>query len=105
MTTSLIAHWTDGARYEGTSTRRGEVTNPATGEVIGQVVFAAHDDAERVIGSARTAARAWGRTSIAARTQVVFRFRELLNERKDELAAVITSEHGKVLSDAVGEVS
>src|SRR5689334_12593820 len=105
MTTSLIAHWTDGARYEGTSTRRGDVTNPATGEVTGQVVFAGQEDAERVIGAARSAAQGWARTSISARTQVVFKFRELLNERKDELAALITSEHGKVLSDAAGEVS
>ncbi|MDX6325263.1 MAG: malonate-semialdehyde dehydrogenase (acetylating) / methylmalonate-semialdehyde dehydrogenase [Nocardioidaceae bacterium] len=105
MATSLITHWTDGARYEGTSTRRADVTNPATGEVSGQVALAGQEDAERVIGSACSAARSWARTSLSARTQVVFRFRELLNERKEELAAIITSEHGKVLSDATGEVS
>jgi malonate-semialdehyde dehydrogenase (acetylating) / methylmalonate-semialdehyde dehydrogenase len=81
------------------------VTNPATGQVTGQVAFAGAEDAQRVIGSAAAAARAWADTSIAARTQVVFRFRELLNARKQELAALITAEHGKVLADALGEVS
>ncbi len=103
--TSLIPHWADGARFEGTSSRTGDVTNPATGEVTGKVALAGQTDAERIIGSARTAARAWATTSLTARTQVVFKFRELLNERKEELAALITAEHGKVLSDALGEVS
>src|SRR3954454_10947748 len=103
--TSLIPHWANGSRYDGASSRRGDVTNPATGQVTGQVALAGQEDAERVIGSARSAARAWAATSLSARTQVVFRFRELLNQRKDELAAIITSEHGKVLADAVGEVS
>jgi malonate-semialdehyde dehydrogenase (acetylating) / methylmalonate-semialdehyde dehydrogenase len=103
--TTRIPHWADGARLDGSSTRTGDVTNPATGEVTAQLVLADATDAERVIGSARAAAASWGRTSIAARTQVVFRFRELLNERKAELAAIITAEHGKVLSDALGEVS
>ena len=86
--------------------RTGDVTNPATGEVTGTGrVRRRQEDAERVIGSAGTAARAWATTSLTARTQVVFRFRELLNERKEELAAIITAEHGKVLSDALGEVS
>jgi malonate-semialdehyde dehydrogenase (acetylating) / methylmalonate-semialdehyde dehydrogenase len=103
--TTLITHWADGARFEGASGRTGDVTNPATGQVTGQVAFAGAEDAQRVIGSASAAARSWATTSIAARTQVVFRFRELLNERKEELAALITAEHGKVLSDALGEVS
>jgi malonate-semialdehyde dehydrogenase (acetylating) / methylmalonate-semialdehyde dehydrogenase len=103
--TTLIPHWADGARLEGTSGRTGDVTNPATGEVTAQVALAGAQDAERVIGSATAAARTWGRLSISARTQVVFRFRELLNARKEELAAIITREHGKVLSDALGEVT
>jgi malonate-semialdehyde dehydrogenase (acetylating)/methylmalonate-semialdehyde dehydrogenase len=103
--TALISHWADGAPLEGSSGRTGDVTNPATGEVTAQVALAGAQDAERVIGSARAAALAWARTSVSARTQVVFRFRELLNARKEELAAIITREHGKVLSDALGEVS
>src|SRR3954470_4852467 len=103
--TDSVVHWASGARFRGSSEREGDVTNPATGEVTARVAFADAADAEHVIGSARDAARTWAGTSITARTQVVFRFRELLNERKKELAALITSEHGKVLSDAVGEVS
>src|SRR4051795_1423308 len=103
--TSLIPHWANGARLDGSSPRRGDVTNPATGEVTAQVAFAGAEDADRVIGAARAAARAWAATSLAVRTQVVFRFRELLNQRKQELAALITAEHGKVLADALGEVA
>ena len=103
--TTRIPHWTDGARYDGFSTRTGDVTNPATGEVTAQVALADAADAERVIGSARAAAASWAAASITTRTQVVFRFRELLNERKEDLAAIITAEHGKVLADALGEVT
>jgi malonate-semialdehyde dehydrogenase (acetylating)/methylmalonate-semialdehyde dehydrogenase len=103
--TTLITHWADGARFDGSSGRTGDVTNPATGQVTGQVALAGAEDAQRVIGAASAAARSWAQTSIAARTQTVFRFRELLNARKEELAAIITAEHGKVLSDALGEVS
>jgi malonate-semialdehyde dehydrogenase (acetylating)/methylmalonate-semialdehyde dehydrogenase len=101
----LVPHWSDGAAFAGTSGRTGDVTNPADGQVTRQVAFANGDDAARVIGSAKAAAASWGGTSITKRTQIVFRFRELLNERKEELAALITAEHGKVLSDALGEVS
>ena len=100
-----IGHWRDGAPYAGNSERFGEVTNPATGQVTGRVAFADEADARAVIESAERAAPAWRDTSLAKRTQIVFAFRELLNARKDELAAIITSEHGKVLSDALGEVS
>ena len=104
--TTLITHWSNGTRFEGAATgRTGDVTNPATGEVTAQVTFAGPSDAEQVIGSARAASRAWAAASITARTQVLFRFRELLSERKEELAAIITAEHGKVLADALGEVS
>src|SRR5688500_11627516 len=103
--TTLIPHWADGRRVGGTSTRTGDVTNPATGEVTAQVALAGAEDAQLVIGSAHAAAAGWAATSLTARTQVVFRFRELLDERKGELAAIITAEHGKVLSDALGEVS
>jgi malonate-semialdehyde dehydrogenase (acetylating)/methylmalonate-semialdehyde dehydrogenase len=73
--------------------------------VSGRVALASTADAEAVIASAHAAAQEWGRTSLARRTQVVFAFRELLNSRRDELAAIITSEHGKVLSDARGEIA
>ena len=101
----LITHWRDGAPYAGTSERTLEVTNPATGEVSGRVVAASAEDAAAVIASAKAAGETWGRTSLTQRTKVVFGFRQLLDARKDELAAIITREHGKVHSDAVGEVT
>ncbi|WP_370616647.1 CoA-acylating methylmalonate-semialdehyde dehydrogenase [Mumia sp. Pv 4-285] len=109
-TSTVIPHWLDGASFlgsaaDGTTGRTGDVTNPATGGVTGQVAFADQADAERVIGAAAAAARSWAETSITKRTQVVFAFREILNARKEELAAIITSEHGKVLDDALGEVT
>ena len=103
MTT--ITHWAGGAPYAGTSGNVADVTNPATGKVSGQVALASVEDATHVIDAASAAAEAWGRTSLARRTQVVFNFRELLNSRKDELAALITAEHGKVHSDALGEIA
>jgi len=103
--TTPITHWVDGRRFDGTSDLWADVTNPATGDVIAQVALASASDAQRVIESSRSAAQAWGRTSLARRTQVIFAFRELLNGRKEELAHLITAEHGKVYSDALGEIA
>ena len=102
---ATITHWSDGKRFAGTSTRTGSVTNPATGAVTGTVAFATVEDANHVIDSAAAAFPAWRDTSLAKRTQILFNFRELLNARKQELAKIITAEHGKVVSDALGEVS
>jgi malonate-semialdehyde dehydrogenase (acetylating)/methylmalonate-semialdehyde dehydrogenase len=103
--TNTLTHWVDGAPFAGTSGNVAYVTNPATGKVSGQVALSSVEDAHVVIGAASAAAEAWGKTSIARRTQIVFNFRELLNARKDELAALITAEHGKVHSDALGEIA
>ena len=103
--TTPITHWVDGRRFDGASDRWADVTNPATGVVSGRVALASTADAEAVIESARRASGDWGRTSLARRTQVVFAFRELLNARKAELAHLITAEHGKVYSDALGEIA
>lgn len=100
-----IAHWLDGKPFAGSSTATAPVTNPATGVVTGQVALASAADVRTVIDAAAAAFPAWRDASLAKRTQVLFRFRELLNERKEDLAAIITSEHGKVLSDALGEVT
>ncbi|MFG2044952.1 CoA-acylating methylmalonate-semialdehyde dehydrogenase [Dactylosporangium sp. NPDC048998] len=104
-TTSLIEHWIDGALTSGNSTRRGAVHNPATGRTTAQVCLADQSDVEAAVASARSAFPAWAATSLSARTRVLFAFRELLNSRKHELAEIITREHGKVLSDALAEVS
>jgi malonate-semialdehyde dehydrogenase (acetylating)/methylmalonate-semialdehyde dehydrogenase len=103
--TSTISHWSNGKPFAGTGTRSGSVTNPATGVVTGTVAFATVEDARAVIDSAAAAFPAWRDTSLAKRTAILFNFRELLNARKQELAEIITAEHGKVVSDALGEVS
>jgi malonate-semialdehyde dehydrogenase (acetylating) / methylmalonate-semialdehyde dehydrogenase len=100
-----ITHWMNGAEYQGASDRWADVTNPATGQRTAQVALASLEDATAVIASADRASKEWAATSLARRTQVIFAFRELLNARKEELAAIITAEHGKVLSDAYGEVA
>jgi malonate-semialdehyde dehydrogenase (acetylating)/methylmalonate-semialdehyde dehydrogenase len=100
-----IQHWMNNELFAGTSTATAPVTNPATGEVTGEVALATADDARAVIDAAAAAFPGWRDTSLAKRTQILFAFRELLNERKGELAKILTSEHGKVVSDALGEVS
>ncbi|MGB5934633.1 MAG: CoA-acylating methylmalonate-semialdehyde dehydrogenase [Ornithinimicrobium sp.] len=101
---TAIPHWSNGTTFSGRSGQSADVTNPATGQVSGAVALADADDAQHVIAAARTAAGPWGKTSLARRTQVLFAFRELLNSRKGELAELITAEHGKVHSDALGEI-
>ncbi|TDZ80130.1 Methylmalonate-semialdehyde dehydrogenase [Mycobacteroides salmoniphilum] len=100
-----IHHWIGGRRDQGVGARRGDVRNPATGSVTGRVVFADPGDVDASVASARDALTTWSKTSLSTRTRIMFAFRELLNERKHELAAIITAEHGKVLSDALGEVA
>jgi malonate-semialdehyde dehydrogenase (acetylating)/methylmalonate-semialdehyde dehydrogenase len=103
--TNTIGHWINNKAYPGTSGATAPVTNPATGEVTGEVTLGSVEDARAVIDAAAAAFPAWRDTSLAKRTQILFNFRELLNSRKGELAEIITSEHGKVVSDALGEVS
>ncbi|MEU4374612.1 CoA-acylating methylmalonate-semialdehyde dehydrogenase [Pseudonocardia alni] len=100
-----LHHWVAGARVEGTSGRTSEVTDPATGEVTAHLPLASADEAAAVIAAAKAAFPAWRDTSLTKRTRILFRFRELLDARAPELAALITAEHGKVLSDAAGEVA
>ena len=102
---NTISHWVNNEIFSGAGGSTAPVTNPATGEVTGQVALASVEDARAVIDAAAAAFPAWRDTSLAKRTQVLFRFRELLNDRKGELAEIITSEHGKVVSDALGEVA
>ncbi|WAM17714.1 CoA-acylating methylmalonate-semialdehyde dehydrogenase [Rhodococcus sp. JS3073] len=102
---AVISHWLNNKSYPGTRVDTAPVTNPATGAVTGQVALASVEDARAVIDAAAAAFPAWRDTSLAKRSSIVFKFRELLNARKGELAEIITSEHGKVVSDALGEVS
>ncbi|WP_461666539.1 CoA-acylating methylmalonate-semialdehyde dehydrogenase [Gordonia sputi] len=103
--TAIVQHWCDGKAFAGDSSATAPVTNPATGVVTANVALASVEDARTVIAAAADAFPEWRDTSLAKRTAVLFRFRELLNDRKEELAAIITAEHGKVLSDALGEIS
>src|SRR5712671_688263 len=105
MAPNTITHWINNKAFSGISGNTAPVTNPATGEVTGEVALASAEDARAVIDAASAAFPAWRDMSLAKRTQILFAFRELLNSRKDELAAIITSEHGKVVSDALGEVN
>jgi malonate-semialdehyde dehydrogenase (acetylating)/methylmalonate-semialdehyde dehydrogenase len=100
-----ITHFVNGNAWNGKADRTGEVFNPATGEVTGHVDFASNAVVDEVVASAQKAFEEWRSTSIAKRTQILFAFREILNARKEEVAALITAEHGKVLSDALGEVT
>ena len=99
-----ISHWIDGAEHPSTSGRTAPVFNPATGAVTAQVALADQAEIDAAIGSARRGFEVWSGYSIAKRQSVLFAFRELLNARKDELAEIITAEHGKVVSDAMGEI-
>ena len=100
-----VPHWKGGAPFAGDAARTSEVFDPATGRVTKRLALASPADADAVIAAAHEAWPAWRDISLARRTQILFRFRELLNERKGEAAEIITSEHGKVLSDALGEVT
>lgn len=101
---NIVEHWINGS-YVPVGERTAPVTNPATGKVTARVALASTEDSNAAIAAAKAAFPAWRDTSLARRTQILFAFRELLNSRKGELAAIITSEHGKVLDDALGEVT
>jgi malonate-semialdehyde dehydrogenase (acetylating)/methylmalonate-semialdehyde dehydrogenase len=103
--TSRITHWIDGKPWGGVAERSGEVFDPATGVVSGRVDFASSVVMGEAVAAAKAAFPGWRDTSLTRRVQVLFAFRELLSARKEELAAIVTAEHGKVLSDALGEVT
>ena len=102
--TTTITHWIDGKPAAGLGTRAGDVYDPATGEVTASVTFASEEDVDAAVAAARAAFPGWRDASLAKRTAVLFAFREILHARRDELAAIITAQHGKVLADAAGEV-
>ena len=106
MSPSRITHLINGSAWEGTAQRTSPVFNPATGEHSGDLDLASAALVGEAVATAKAAwEESWRDSSLTKRKQVLFKFRELLNERKDEIGAIITAEHGKVLSDAVGEVT
>ncbi|MCX4908580.1 CoA-acylating methylmalonate-semialdehyde dehydrogenase [Streptomyces sp. NBC_00878] len=103
--TKIVNHWIGGKTAEGASGTYGPVTDPATGEVTTKVAFATVDEVDAAVAAAKDAYATWGTSSLARRSTILFKFRALLDEHRDEIAALITAEHGKVHSDALGEVA
>ncbi|MGP4110200.1 CoA-acylating methylmalonate-semialdehyde dehydrogenase [Streptomyces sp. 4N509B] len=102
--TKRTTHWTSGRPTPGTGARTSPVYNPATGELIAETELAGPAEVDAAVADAVRAARRWRESSLSRRAAVLFRFRELLSAHTEDLAEVITAEHGKVLDDAVGEV-
>jgi malonate-semialdehyde dehydrogenase (acetylating) / methylmalonate-semialdehyde dehydrogenase len=100
-----IPHWIDGARVDGTSGRSGPVYNPAQGVQTGAVDLASVEEVDAAVQSARRALPGWRATSLAKRAELFFAIRELFHAHREDLAKHLTAEHGKVLSDAMGEVA
>jgi malonate-semialdehyde dehydrogenase (acetylating)/methylmalonate-semialdehyde dehydrogenase len=103
--TQRISHWMDGRKTAGSSGRTAPVYNPATGQRTAEVELASGGEVELAVAQAVAAATQWRHASLSQRVGVLFAFRQLLHERTDELAAIVTAEHGKVLSDAAGEIA
>jgi malonate-semialdehyde dehydrogenase (acetylating) / methylmalonate-semialdehyde dehydrogenase len=100
-----ISHWIGGRLVEGTSGRSGPVFNPALGEQTGDVDFASVEEVDAAVQAAQTAFPAWRALSLSRKTEIFFRIRKLVDERREEIGKILTAEHGKVLSDAKGEVA
>ncbi|MGK5733131.1 CoA-acylating methylmalonate-semialdehyde dehydrogenase [Streptomyces sp. URMC 124] len=100
-----VNHWIDGKAVEGTSGTYGPVTDPATGAQTTRVAFASAEEVDAAVAAAKAAFATWGTSSLATRTAILFRYRALLDAHRAELAELITAEHGKVHSDALGEVA
>ncbi|WFR68339.1 CoA-acylating methylmalonate-semialdehyde dehydrogenase [Curtobacterium flaccumfaciens] len=104
-TTTTVGHWIDGTRVESTSGNTAPVYDPALGVATKQVALANEDEIQAAIASAKAAFPKWSNLSLAKRQAILFSFREILNRDKAELAEIITSEHGKVIDDALGEIA
>ena len=100
-----ITHWIGGRRVEGTSGRNGPVYDPARGVQTGAVDFASVEEVDAAVAAARDAFPAWRAMSLSRRAELFFTIRELVHDRREEVARLLTAEHGKVLSDALGEVA
>src|SRR5271154_5418618 len=100
-----VHHWVNGEIMIGISGRFGDVYNPATGEVQARVALATSEEVDAAVTAAATAFPAWSAQPALRRARVLFRFREIFERRLDEVAAILTSEHGKVFSDAKGEAT
>jgi malonate-semialdehyde dehydrogenase (acetylating)/methylmalonate-semialdehyde dehydrogenase len=102
---SEITHWINGKTFDDSAKRHGDIFNPATGEVSKKVAFGTAATVDVAVKAATDAFAEWRHSSLTKRVNVLFAFRELVNTNKEKIAALITAEHGKVLSDAAGEVT
>ena len=100
-----ISHWIGGRSVASESGRSGPVYNPATGKLTGAVDLATVEEVDAAVQAAKAAFAAWRHVSLAKRAEIFFNIRELVHERREEVARILTTEHGKVLSDAIGEVT
>jgi malonate-semialdehyde dehydrogenase (acetylating)/methylmalonate-semialdehyde dehydrogenase len=100
-----LSHWVGGKLVPGESGRTGPVYNPATGEQTHEVDFASIEEVDQAIETAREAFASWRRTSLSKRADIMFRIRETVHEHRADIGRIITEQHGKVLSDAMGEVA
>lgn len=100
----IISHWIDGKRQDGVSGATGPVFDPATGQERARVAFASAEEVDMAVLAAKNAFASWRDTSLTKRAQIMFNYRSLLDEAKNELAEIIASEHGKTKPDARGEV-
>ena len=100
-----VSHWINGSLTTDKASQVGEIFNPATGKISGTVNFADITTVNQAVQAASSAFDTWRHSSLTKRTQVLFAFRELVNKNKEKIAELITAEHGKVLSDAQGEVT
>ncbi|MFM8267884.1 MAG: CoA-acylating methylmalonate-semialdehyde dehydrogenase [Ilumatobacteraceae bacterium] len=101
----MINHWIGGRHVASTSGRTGDVFDPATGAVQATVGFASVEEVDQAVATALAAFPGWRSTNLSRRAEVMFRLRELIDRRRGDIAAIISREHGKVLSDALGEVA
>src|SRR3954452_13769608 len=100
-----ISHWIGGQSVASQSGRSGPVYNPASGKQTGAVDFATVEEVDAAVQAAKSAFVEWRQMSLAKRAEIFFNIRELVHERREDVARILTSEHGKVLSDAIGEVT
>ena len=102
---SVLQHFIDGQRVDGESNRFGDVFNPATGEISAQAPYANAREVRKTVQSAKAAFPGWAATPPAQRARILFRYRDLLETHKAELAELVSREHGKTLEDAKGSVT
>ncbi len=101
----IIPHYINGQQVNGSGKNNGDVFNPATGEISAKIALATEEETSLAIEAAKNALTSWSKTPPLKRARVMFKFKELIEQRTDELAEIITREHGKVFSDAKGEIA